>query len=65
MINFRKHKLNINHAMNTQPFIFFCPALEDLNCDGNNKLLVGDLGSGEFDMKLKVYQGKYWVSLYA
>ena len=32
-------------------------ALEDLNQDGDHKLLVGDLGSGHYDMKLKVYRG--------
>ena len=32
-------------------------ALEDLDRDGDHKLLVGDLGSGQFDMKLKVYRG--------
>ncbi len=34
-------------------------ALEDLDRDGDYKLLVGDLGSGQFDMKLKVYKGMY------
>ena len=32
-------------------------ALEDLNRDGDHKLLVGDLGNGQVDMKLKVYKG--------
>jgi Bardet-Biedl syndrome 1 protein len=31
--------------------------LEDLNRDGDHKLLVGDLGNGQVDMKLKVYKG--------
>ena len=34
------------------------PALEDLANDGDHKLLVGDLGSGQYDMKLKVFKGK-------
>ncbi|CAI7999114.1 Bardet-Biedl syndrome 1 protein homolog, partial [Geodia barretti] len=34
-----------------------CMALEDLNRDGDHKFLVGDLGSGHSDMKLKVYKG--------
>lgn len=34
-----------------------CMALEDLSRDGEHKLLVGDLGSGQFDTKLKVYRG--------
>ena len=33
-------------------------ALEDLANDGDHKLLVGDLGSGQYDMKLKVFKGK-------
>ncbi len=31
--------------------------LEDYNQAGDHKLLVGDLGGGHFDMKLKVYRG--------
>jgi Bardet-Biedl syndrome 1 protein len=34
-----------------------CIALENLNRDGDHKLLVGDLGNGHLDMKLKVYKG--------
>ena len=37
---------------------FMCTALEDLANDGDHKLLVGDLGSGQYDMKLKVFKGK-------
>ena len=36
----------------------FHTALEDLANDGDHKLLVGDLGSGQYDMKLKVFKGK-------
>ena len=32
-------------------------ALEDYNLDGDYEFLVGDLGSGHFDMKLKSYKG--------
>ena len=35
-----------------------CIALEDVNGDGDHLLLVGDLGSGQFDMKLKMYKGE-------
>lgn len=43
-------------------FFFYCAtlpllALEDLKQDGDHKLLVGDLGSGHYDMKLKMYCG--------
>lgn len=34
-------------------------ALEDVNCDGDHLLLIGDMGSGQFDIKLKVYKGVY------
>ncbi|XP_003961258.2 BBSome complex member BBS1 [Takifugu rubripes] len=34
-----------------------CMDLADLNGDGENRLLVGDLGSGSLGMKLKVYRG--------
>lgn len=34
-----------------------CMDLADLNGDGENRLLVGDLGSGSSGMKLKVYRG--------
>ena len=37
---------------------FMYIALEDLANDGDHKLLVGDLGSGQYDMKLKVFKGK-------
>ena len=33
-------------------------ALEDLGSDGDHKLLVGDLGSGQYDMKLKALRGQ-------
>ncbi|EDO40876.1 predicted protein [Nematostella vectensis] len=32
-------------------------SLADLNADGDFKLLVADLGTGTYDMKLKVYKG--------
>lgn len=32
-------------------------ALSDLNADGDHKLLIADLGTGTYDMKLKVYKG--------
>ncbi|XP_058868098.1 Bardet-Biedl syndrome 1 protein homolog [Acipenser ruthenus] len=34
-----------------------CIALADLNGDGESKLVVGDLGTGGCNMKLKVYKG--------
>ncbi|XP_028658847.1 Bardet-Biedl syndrome 1 protein [Erpetoichthys calabaricus] len=34
-----------------------CVALADLNGDGESKLVVGDLGSGASNMKLKVFKG--------
>lgn len=34
-----------------------CMDLADLNGDGENRLLVGDLGSGSSGMKLRVYRG--------
>ncbi|XP_062501221.1 Bardet-Biedl syndrome 1 protein-like [Corticium candelabrum] len=34
-----------------------CLALSDLNADGDHKLLVADLGTGRYNMKLKVYKG--------
>uniref|UniRef100_A0A4W5KGD7 BBSome complex member BBS1 n=1 Tax=Hucho hucho TaxID=62062 RepID=A0A4W5KGD7_9TELE len=34
-----------------------CIALADLHGDGENKLVVGDLGTGSCNMKLKVYRG--------
>ena len=35
-----------------------CMALADINADGENKLIIADLGSGSYDMKLKVYKGR-------
>ncbi|XP_057316965.1 Bardet-Biedl syndrome 1 protein homolog [Hydractinia symbiolongicarpus] len=34
-----------------------CIALADLHADGENKLVVADLGTGTYNMKLKVYKG--------
>ncbi len=42
----------------SEPIQFHISALEDVNCDGDHLLLVGDVGGGQFDMKLKVYKGK-------
>uniref|UniRef100_A0A3B3RH88 Bardet-Biedl syndrome 1 n=1 Tax=Paramormyrops kingsleyae TaxID=1676925 RepID=A0A3B3RH88_9TELE len=39
-----------------------CIALADLHGDGENKLVVGDLGTGASNMKLKVYKGTSLVS---
>ncbi|XP_077996781.1 BBSome complex member BBS1-like [Glandiceps talaboti] len=39
-----------------------CLALSDLNGDGENKLIVADLGTGSYDMKLKVYKGTTLMS---
>ena len=39
-------------------------ALEDLGRDGDHKLLIGDLGSGQYDMKLKVFKGEMKIKLY-
>ena len=34
-----------------------CITLSDINADNDNKLIVADLGTGSYDMKLKVYKG--------
>ncbi|KAK2150691.1 hypothetical protein LSH36_395g02065 [Paralvinella palmiformis] len=34
-----------------------CITLSDINADGENKLVIADLGTGSYDMKLKVYKG--------
>uniref|UniRef100_A0A8C9VZM2 BBSome complex member BBS1 n=1 Tax=Scleropages formosus TaxID=113540 RepID=A0A8C9VZM2_SCLFO len=39
-----------------------CIALADLHGDGENKLVVGDLGTGACNIKLKVYKGTSLVS---
>ncbi|XP_071370814.1 Bardet-Biedl syndrome 1 protein [Centroberyx affinis] len=39
-----------------------CMDLADLNGDGESKLVVGDLGTGSCNMKLKVYRGTSLVS---
>ncbi|XP_048475599.1 Bardet-Biedl syndrome 1 protein [Rhincodon typus] len=39
-----------------------CVALADLHGDGENKLIVGDLGTGQSNMKLKVYKGTTMLS---
>ncbi len=35
-----------------------CVTLADISADGDNKLIIADLGTGSYDMKLKVYKGK-------
>ncbi|XP_022090954.1 Bardet-Biedl syndrome 1 protein-like isoform X2 [Acanthaster planci] len=39
-----------------------CMALSDINGDGENKLVIADLGSGSSNMKLKVYKGTSLMS---
>ena len=39
-----------------------CLALSDLTGEGDTKLVVADLGSGTFNMKLRVYKGTQMVS---
>ncbi|XP_059497561.1 Bardet-Biedl syndrome 1 protein isoform X2 [Stegostoma tigrinum] len=39
-----------------------CVALADLHGDGETKLIVGDLGTGQSNMKLKVYKGTTMLS---
>lgn len=39
-----------------------CMTLADLNGDGDHKLIIADLGTGQYDMKLKVYKGTSLVS---
>ena len=39
-----------------------CIALSDIQADGDWKLVIADLGTGSYDMKLKVYKGNYLVS---
>lgn len=45
------------HTHTHTPYPTYPPALEDLNKSGDHHLLVGHLGSGHYDMKLKVYKG--------
>ena len=35
-----------------------CITLSDIQADGDWKLIIADLGTGSFNMKLKVYKGK-------
>ncbi|XP_066574893.1 BBSome complex member BBS1 isoform X1 [Amia ocellicauda] len=39
-----------------------CIALADLHGDGESKLVVGDLGTGVYNMKMKVYRGTSLMS---
>ena len=41
-----------------------CIALSDIHADGDNKLIVADLGTGTYNMKLKVYKGQYFLKGY-
>ena len=36
-----------------------CLTLSDIQADGDWKLIVADLGTGSYDMKLKVYKSKF------
>ena len=39
-----------------------CVALCDLTGDGDTKLVVADLGTGNYNMKLRVYKGTQLVN---
>jgi len=39
-----------------------CTALSDLNADGDYKLILADLGTGTYNMKLKVFKGTSLVT---
>ena len=43
--------------------IIRCIALSDLTGDGDSKLVVADLGSGNYNMKLRVYKGTQLVKV--
>ena len=51
--------LHFNHVV----LIYSCITLSDLTGDGDFKLVVADLGSGSYNMKLRVYKGTQMVSL--
>lgn len=36
-----------------------CIALSDIQADGDWKLVIADLGTGSYNMKLKVYKGNH------
>ncbi len=38
-----------------------CVALSDISADGDNKLIIADLGTGSYTMKLKVFKGRSTV----
>ena len=42
-------------------------ALSDINADGDNKLIIADLGTGSYAMKLKVFKGSpyYLIKKYS
>ena len=39
-----------------------CLALSDIHADGDCKLIIADLGTGSYNMKLKVYKSKNIVT---
>ena len=41
--------------------LFSCVGLSDITGDGDTKLVVADLGSGNYNMKLRVYKGTQMV----
>lgn len=41
-----------------------CICLSDVQADGDWKLIIADLGTGTFNMKLKVYKGEGKVQYY-
>ena len=40
-----------------------CITLSDIQADGDWKLIIADLGTGSFNMKLKVYKGRFAIPL--
>ncbi|KAK2191965.1 hypothetical protein NP493_42g11057 [Ridgeia piscesae] len=39
-----------------------CIALSDISADNDHKLIIADLGTGSYEMKLKVYKGTSLMS---
>ena len=54
----RKCKRWITHHL----IYFSCVGLSDITGDGDTKLVVADLGSGNYNMKLRVYKGTQMVN---
>lgn len=52
----------INDEKMTDVCVFSCMALSDLTGEGESKLVLADLGSGNFNMKLLVFKGTQLVS---